>query len=109
MRTDDGQAQGLAAPAIQAHVRDQDRRGRRRRGRRAQMARRSSPSTRSCRRTANEQMVSATETALLNSLRGELLGAYEAALRQHLLGDGEPGDAGAAHGAEGAMTGTRAG
>ena len=81
MRTDDGQVQGLAAPAIQAmfatkagevaaDVVDLPN------GSAIIAVDEVLPAE------TNEQMVSATDDALLNSLRGELLASYEAALRQ---------------------------
>ena len=57
---------------------------------------------------ADDQVLAATGTAVLSSIQSELLGAYEAALRQTYDGLGEPGGARPAHGAEGAMTHGRA-
>lgn len=81
MRSDDGQAQGLGAPVIQAmfatkagevaaDVVDLPT------GSAVVAVDEIIPAA------ANEQMVSATEKALLDSMRGELLSSYEAALRQ---------------------------
>ena len=81
MRTDDGQAQGLAAPAIQAMFATKP----------GEVAADVVDLPNGSAIVAvdevlpaetNEQMVSATDDALLNSLRGELLASYEAALRQ---------------------------
>ena len=53
------------------------------------------------------QMVTATDDALLETRCAANCPPLEDSAAADLLGDGEPGDTGAAHGAERAITGTR--